>query len=163
MSIDGAVSAGVVLNDRRTVGAGSSAVITANESPSVAFTNGSGANQINQVYGANGTFSGTTATLNLNTGLSDSYGTNVTLVRFKSIFIQNTSASNNLVVGDAGSDPITTFLNGTGTITLPPGAFVRAATPDATGWVITPSTAMNLLLTGTSGQPYVIVVGGSTT
>lgn len=162
MSIDGNVAIAFSFNDRRTVSAGTSANLpTSPGAGNTTYSNGVGAGQVNQVYGAIRTLSGTTDVLNLATGLADSYGTNVTLARAKAIFILNTGADS-IVVG-AGTDPITTFLNSTGTITLPPGACFAAFTPDATGWVVTPSTAMNLLVTGTSGQTYTVAVAGGLT
>lgn len=163
MSINGTISLGFNLNDLRTVATGTEGSLPVNPLGVFAtYADGVGALQVNQAYGNLGTFSGTTAVLNLATGLSDAYGTNVTLARFKGILIQNTSAVDNIVVG-GGSDALSTFLNSTGTITLPPGAAFAAFTPDATGWVVTPSTAMNLLLTGTSGQTYTVAVAGGKT
>lgn len=162
MSIDGTVSFAFTFNDRRTVSTGTSAVLTTNpNNGAAAFTNGSGALGVNQVFGANRTLSGTTDVLDLLSGLTDSYGTSVALVRIKAIFILNTGTST-IVVG-AGTDPISTLLNSSGTLTLPPGAGFAAFTPDATGWAVTASTAMNLLITGTSGQTYEIAVAGATT
>lgn len=162
MSIDGSVAIAFTFNDRRTVSTGTSANLVTNPSGGTAsFSNGSAALQVSQVFGANRTLSGTTDTLNLNTGLADSYGTNVTLLRFKAIFVLNTGTSS-IVVG-GGTDALSTLLSATGTLTFPPGAGFAAFTPDATGWVVTPSTAMNLLITGTSGQTYQVSVAGSTT
>lgn len=161
MSIDGQVAFTFAMNDRRTVSTGTSANLPTNPTNAAAvFSNGVGALQANQVYGANRTFSGSTDTLDLLTGLTDSYGTNVTLARVKAIFVLNTGTSS-ITIG-AGTDPWATMLNSSGTITLPPGAGFCAFTPDATGWTTTASTGMNLNLTGTSGQTYEIAAAGGT-
>lgn len=159
-SIDGVVSTGFTANDRRSIGINSNTNIPVNAQPSVAFTNGSGAGQAQVLYQASRTFSGTTDSLNLGTGggLSDSYGTAVALTAIKAVYLYNTGTSS-ITVG-AGTNPITTMLNSTGTLTIPAGAFVVLATPDATGWVVTASTACNLNFTGTSGQTYQIAVLG---
>ena len=121
---------------------------------------GPGAGQAQVLYQANRTFSGTTDVLNFGSGggLSDSYGTTIALTAIKAIYINNTGTSS-ITVG-AGSNPIVTLLNSTGTLTLPSGAIHFDATPDATGWVVTATTACNLTFTGTSGQTYQIAVLG---
>jgi hypothetical protein len=162
MSIDGTVALSFVANDRRTVGLNSSANLPVNFVPSVVFTNGSGANQVNQLFQAQLTLASGSNNVDLNGSLSDSYGTSVVLVRVKAIAIQNNSASNSMVFGN-GTNPFNTLLSGTGTITLQPGAWFAAATPDATAWTVTASTADILKVTGTGTDPFTIVVLGSTT
>jgi type 1 fimbria pilin len=91
----------------------------------------------------------------------DSYGTALATVRMKGIYIKNTS-THTITVG-AGTTPVTTLLNSTGTLTLPAGAWFAAATPDATGWVVTPSTAMLINFTGTTTDTFqIVVLGGKT-
>ena len=158
-TIDGVVSIGFVGNDRRTVGINTNANLSANAQPSIAYSNGTGANQVQVLYQAVRTFSGTTDTLNLTSGLTDAYGTAVVLTAGKALLIQNNSATNTIVIG-AGTTPITSLLNSTGTITLNPGAFFCVADPTAAGWTITASTACNFNLTGTSGQTYTVIVMG---
>lgn len=159
MSIEGTVSLSFVANDRRTIGLNSNTNIPVNATPGVTYSNGSGAAQVATLFQAVRTFSGSTDVLDLNTGLTDSYGTAVALVRIKAIAIINNGTAA-ITIG-AGTDPITTLLNSTGTLTLPVGAWFAAATPDATGWVVTASTACNLQVSGTSGQTYEVVVLGS--
>lgn len=159
-SIDGVISGSFTANDRRTIGLNANTNIPVNAQPAITFTNGTGAGQAQVLYQATRTFSGSSDTLNLGGGggLFDSYGTAVALTSIKAIYINNTGTSS-IAVG-AGTNPITTWLNSTGTMTIPPGAFVTVATPDATGWVVTASTACNLNFTGTSGQAYQVVVLG---
>lgn len=160
MSINGTISGTFLANDLRTVGLNASANIPVNQQPSVSFTNGSGANQVNVLWQAARTFSGTTDNLNIYSGsLVDSYGTTLALTAVKAIFLQNTSATNNLVIGDAGSNPWSGLLSSTGTITLLPGDFLIAATPSSAGWPVG-SSSYNLLMTGTSGQTYSIALLG---
>lgn len=161
MAIDGSVSANFVANDRRTVGLSTTngVNIGCNVNPSVTFSDGVGAGQANVLYQFSGSFTGTTASLDLNGVLTDSYGSLVSLLRVKAIYIENTSATNTIVVG-AGTNPWATFLNATGTVTLRPGSWIMAATGDATGWAVTAATGDILLLTGTTGQPYKIAIMG---
>lgn len=162
MAIDATVGGSFVANDRRTVGLSQvlGVNIGCNVNPSVSYTDGVGANQANLLYQASTNFTGTTASLDLNGVLTDSYGSTVSMLRVKAIYIENPSATNNIVVG-AGTNPWITFLNATGTLTLRPGGFVLSAVPDATGWAVTAATGDILLLTGTSGQPYKIAILGA--
>ena len=89
----------------------------------------------------------------------DSYGTAVALTAGKALFIQNLSTTNTITIG-AGTDPITTLLNSTGTLTLNPGAWVLIGDPTAAGWGITASTACNFNIAGTNGQQYEAAILG---
>lgn len=161
MAIDGTISGSFQANDRRTVGLSTTngVNIGCNVNPATSFTDGVGALQANILYQLNGVFSGATASLDLNGVLTDSYGTTVTMLRVKALYIENTSATNNVVVG-AGTNPWATFLNAAGTMTLRPGSWIVAAAADATGWAVTAATGDILLLTGTAGQPYKIAILG---
>ena len=160
MSVDGNISATFQGDDRRTVGLNTNANIPCNQQPVTTYTNGSGANQANVLYQAAFTLSGSTETVNFYTGsFSDSYGTAMVLTGVKAIYIQNTSSTNNLVVGNAGTDPWGGVLSTTGTITLLPGDWIVMATPSAAGWPVT-STSCELLFTGTSGQTFSVALLG---
>lgn len=99
--------------------------------------------------------------------LTDVYGTALTFVRIKGIFISASSAnSNNVVVGAAASNQWATLLNATGTITLRPGATFAAmsGSADATGMAVTAGTG-DLLKVANSGAgssvSYDIVIIGA--
>jgi hypothetical protein len=68
MAIDGTVSGQFTANDRRTVGlsAALGVNIGVNVAPSTTFADGVGAGQANVLYQFGGTFSGTTASIDLN-------------------------------------------------------------------------------------------------
>lgn len=161
MSIDGTISATFNANDRRTVGINSSANLPVNAQPTITYTNGTAANQVQVLFQATRTFSGSTDTLNLGSGggLTDSYGTPVALTAGKAVFFQNLSTTNTITIG-GGTNPISTLLNSTGTLTLNPGAFVVIADPSAAGWAITATTACDFNVAGTSGQQYQFAVLG---
>lgn len=162
-TIDSVVSASFLANDRRTVGLNTNANLPVNAQPATTFTNGTGAGGVQVLYQATRTFSGSSDALNLGTGggLADSYGTAVALTSAKAIMFNNTGTSS-ITIG-AGSNPITTLLNSTGTLTLPAGAWAVFATPDATGWAITATTACNFNVSGTNGQTYQFIVLGNGT
>jgi hypothetical protein len=159
MSIDGTFGVSLTLNDRQAAGLAGIFNVPVTQVPSITVSNGTGAKQGTQLYGDVRTFSGTTDLVNL-TSLTDNHGNAIDFTTIKGIEVQNNSAGHSLVVGDAGSDPWATLFTATGTLTLPPGAFFAAGTPDATGWLVTASTAMNLLFTGTSGESYSLVLWG---
>lgn len=160
MSVSGLISGVFQGNDQRTIGLNSNANIPVNQQPSTTYTNGSGANQAQVLYQASITLSGTTESIDLNGGtFSDSYGTAIVLTGVKAIFIQNTSTTNNIVIGDAGSNPWAGLLNSTGTITLLPGDWIIVSTASAAGWPVS-STSKILLVTGTSGQTFAIALLG---
>lgn len=162
MSIDGTIVGQFQANDRRTVGLNASANIPVNAQPSTTFTNGTGANQAQVLFQQSYTLSGTTQTLDLFSGLTDSYGTAVVLTSVKALYIQNTGTSL-ITVGDAGSNPWNTFLGATSTLTLNPGDWIVTASPTAGGWAVGTSTNVNLLVTGTSGQTFSIAFLGTGT
>ena len=171
MSVTGTVSASFQGADIRTVGANSNANIPVNIQFATAFTTGTGALGVQVLFQQNYTLSGTTQTLDLFTGLADNYGTAVVLAVVKGIAIYNgsvvgnvyTPSLNSIVVGNAASNPWNTFLSSTGTLTFNAGDWIVAATPSATGWAVGTSTNVNLLVTGTSGQPFYVALLGTGT
>lgn len=162
MSVNGTITGTFNANDIRTVGLNSGANIPVNSTAATAFTNGTGALGVQVLYQTVQTFSGTTVTIDLFSGATDSYGTSMVLTAVKAIQIINTGL-NQIAIGNAGSNAWTSFITGTGTIILPPGGWLVAATPDATGWVVGTSTDVNLLFTGTSGQTFTFALLGNGT
>lgn len=161
MAVSGVVAGTFQINDQRTVGlsATNGINIGCNVTPSVSFSDGVGANQANVLYMFSGTFSGTTASIDLNGLLTDGYGTTVSLLRVKGLYIENLSTTNTIVIGN-GTNPWATLLGATHTLTLRPTSFIVTGTGDATGWAVTAATGDILLLTGTSGQAYKIAILG---
>lgn len=162
-TIDGTVSVQFTANDRRTVGVNTSANLPVNFQPSIAFTDGAGADQANVLYQGQISLSGGAYNLDLNGVLTDSYGTMVSLVRVKGILVKNNSTSNTMTFGAAGSNPWVGLLNSTGTFTLPAGAFALFATPDATGFTVVAGTGDILKVAGTGTDTFTVIVLGSST
>lgn len=160
--IDGTASVQFQINDRRTVGLNSGVNISINPTPSITFANGTGANSANQIYQATRSLSSGADSVDLNGALTDAYGTSVALVRVKGLYLKNTSTTNSMTFGADGSAPWSTLLNSTGTVTLPPGAFMLVVTPDATGWAVTATTADILKVAGTGTDSYQIAILGAT-
>lgn len=164
MSISGTVSANFDITDTRTnVGLpAASSRLGISRQPSITYSDGAAAAMFDRIYAAARTLSGSAEDLDLAGVLADVYGGTITAVRAKCIYIKNLSTTNNIVVGADGTNPWATLLNSTGTLTLPPGAWFVAATPDATGWAITAGTGDILQVAGTSGQSYEIGIGLAT-
>ena len=162
-TIDGVVSISFTANDRRTVGINTSANLPVNAQPGFTYTNGAGAGQAATLYQGSLTLTSGAASIDLNGVLTDSYGSTVSLVRVKAIFIQNNSASNTMTFGAAGSNPWIGLLNSTGTITLQPGDCFCAVSGSATGYVVVASTGDLLKVAGTGTDGFTLVILGSPT
>ena len=162
MSVNGTISATFNANDVRAVGLTTGANIPINNTASTVFINGTGGARAQVLFQLNGALSSGAYTLDLFTGSADSYGTALALTSVKAFQLVNTGATS-LVMGNAGSNPWNTFLNGTGTITLPAGAWIQAATPDATGWAVGTSTNVNILFTGTGTATFTFALLGTGT
>lgn len=164
MSLGGTVTQSVALYDEQTVGVNANAEKRpANINKGYTFTDGVGALQMNQLYQAKRTLGGSPDDLDLSgTALTDVYGVSVDLARIKSIYIENLSSSNTITIGNA-TNAVSTFLGATSTLVLRPGGSVNLIAPDATGYVVTASTADILRISGTSGDQYKIVIGGGKT
>ncbi|MEV8623406.1 hypothetical protein [Streptomyces sp. NPDC051079] len=100
--------------------------------------------------------------------LTDAFGTALTFVRVKGIFISAATAnSNNVVIGAAASNQWATLLNATGTITLRPGMTfaAMAGSADATGMAVTAGTGDLLKIAnsgaGTSVTYDIVIIGAS--
>ena len=159
MAIDGTVSATLQINDRRTVGLNTGANLPCRVTKSIAYADGAGANSANILYQANRALTAGADSVDLSGVLTDSYGSTVTSVRIKGLYVENTGVTD-LTFG-AGSNPFINLLNSTGTVTLKPGAFALFSTPDATGYAVTASTGDLLNFTGTGTSTYSIVVLGA--
>ncbi|MDX3019864.1 hypothetical protein [Streptomyces acidiscabies] len=130
------------------------AKVPASVSASAALGSGTGAGKADRVYQARRTLAASgTEDLDLAGVLLDAFGSAITFVRVKGLFIKAPAANtNNVIVGAAASNAWATLLNATGTITLRPGAAigVLAGTADAVGYAVTASTA-DLLKVANSG------------
>lgn len=100
--------------------------------------------------------------------LTDVYGTALTFVRIKGIFISASAAnSNNVIIGAAASNQWAGLLNTTGTLTLRPGATFAAVSgsTDATAMAVTAGTGDLLKVAnsgaGTSVTYDIVIIGAS--
>jgi hypothetical protein len=131
------------------------------------LTNGTGANQADRVWTDQRTVAASAnEDLDLTGTLVDVLGATLTLARVKVLYIAAAGTNtNNVVVGAAAANPWAGLLNGTGTLTLRPGAFFVAAAPGATGMAVTAGTGDLLRIAnsgaGTSVTYDIAVIGAS--
>lgn len=133
------------------------------------LSTGTAAGQADRVYQGRRTLAASTAEdLDLAGVLLDTFGSAITFVRVKGLYIAAAAANtNNVVIGAAGANSWATLLNATGTITLRPGAFVGVGTgvADAVCYGVTAATGDLLHIAnsgaGTSVQYDVVIIGAS--
>ena len=100
--------------------------------------------------------------------LLDGFGTALTFVRVKALYVAAAAANtNDVVIGGASGNQWATLLNTTGTVTLRPGASMMftAGVGDATGWAVTAGTGDLLQVENSAGGSTVdydiVIIGAS--
>jgi hypothetical protein len=117
------------------------------------FADGTGANQIKQVYTAQLTLAASAnQDLDLAGALSNALGQSITFTKIRAIVVRAAEANtNNVVVGGAPSNGfIGPFGAAAHTVAVPPGGLVALVAPNAAGWAVTASTG-DLLRVANSG------------
>jgi hypothetical protein len=119
------------------------------------FTDGTGDGQVTQVWMDLGKVSGGADTLDLD-GLTDFQGGSTsTCTKLKGILINNLSTTNNVTVG--GGDFTAFFSDATDILVIKPETCFLLLCRKGS-YTITASTGDGLLITGTSGQTYDIIL-----
>lgn len=135
----------------------------------MSLTGGTGAGKADKMWSDRRTLAASgTEDLDLAGVLTDITGAAITFARIKGLYIAADAANTNNVVVGAGTAPWIGLLGATHTVTLRPGAFFAVGTgaADATGYVVTPTTADILKITnsaGTTGVNYDVVIIGTST
>lgn len=128
----------------------------------IALTNGTGANQVNEFFDDVRTLTASSnETLNLNDGsLKDSFGASVVATAIKLIHIKNTSTTQTLTVGGATNPFLGPMGGTTPTQTIPPGQSLTWPNFTATGWAISGGVNDSLKIANSSGASaiYKIIV-----
>lgn len=134
---------------------------------SLGFSTGVGASQADKIFADQRTIAASgTDDLDLAGVLLDALGAVITMARIRALIVKAAAANTNNVVMGVGTNPITSILGGTTpTLTIRPGGLLVLAAPDATGYVVTASTADILRFAnsgaGTSVTYDVVIVGAS--
>ena len=156
-----------ILNNPLDLGVIATAALSLSQSS--AFTTGVGAGQVDKIFADTRTITASSNDdLDLAGVLIDALGSVITFARVKALVIRAAATNvNNVVVGGAAANPVTTILGGTTpTLTIRPGGSLVLVSPtDAIGYVITAATADILRITnggaGSSVVYDIVVIGAS--
>jgi hypothetical protein len=148
---------------------GATAALSLPYSSKTELGDGSGAGKADRMYAKTRTLTASsTEDLDLAAVLTDIFGTTLTFVRVKGLFVKAAKTNtNNVVVGAAATNQWATLLNTTGTVTLRPGTWFGACcdVTDATGYAVTAGVGDLLKVAnsagGTSVSYDIIVIGNS--
>lgn len=135
----------------------------------VTLATGTAAGQADTFYQDTGTLAASaTIDLDLAGSLANLIGGTSVYVRIKGLYVSAAAANtNNVIVGNAATNPWATLFSATGTVTLRPGAAAMfvAGSADATGWTVTAGTGDLLRLAnsaaGTSVDYTIGIIGCS--
>jgi hypothetical protein len=135
--------------------------------PSYNFTDGTGADQIRQVFTDTRTLAASaTEDLDLAGSLTNALGVSVVFTKIRGLLVRAAAANtNNVIVGGAAANQFATpFGAGTHTVTVRPGGLLLLVAGDATGYAVTAGTGDLLKIAnsgGTTGVTYDIVLLGT--
>ena len=122
-------------------------------SPNYTFSDGTGANQIKQVFSDTRTLAASAnEDLDLAGGLTNALGSAITFTRIRGLLIRAAAGNtNNVVVGGAASNQFATpFGAGTHTLSIRPGGLLLLVANDATGYPVTAGTGDLLRIANSS-------------
>jgi hypothetical protein len=139
-----------------------------NVTRTVALSDGTGADQADQSWHDQRTLASAAGEdLDLSGALLDAFGDTVSLARVKALFVENLSADNTLILGNAASHAWAGPLGGaTQTLRLRPGGVLLIVAADATAYPVSAGSADALRVTHggeTAGAlEYRVIVIGAT-
>jgi hypothetical protein len=130
------------------------------------LSNGTGADQANQIFTDERTISASgNEDLDLAGSLSDAFGNTITFSKLKAItVVASSDNTNNVQVTRPASNGVPLFMTAGDGISLTPGASFTAVFPDANGVAVTASTGDLLNIAnsaGGSGVTYTIILIGT--
>lgn len=151
------------------LGTPTAAAVNLSQKRDVSLASGTAAGQGDLLWSDQRTLSASASEdLDLAGVLADAFGSTVTFVRVKGLYVSAAAGNtNSVVVGAASSNAWATLLNAAGTVTLRPGGFFLAGTgvADATGWAVTAGTGDMLTVTNSSSGSSVtydiVIIGAS--
>lgn len=131
------------------------------------LTEGTGAGQANRVWHDQRTLAASaTENLDLAGTLNDPFGQPITFARIKLVYVQAAASNVNDVQVSRPASGVPLFLAASDGIVVRPGGVLLWAAPDATGVVVTPTSADLLAVTngaaGSSVTYDVLVIGAAT-
>lgn len=129
------------------------------------LADGTGANQVNQVFADQRTLGATTSEeIDLSGGLTDVYGNSIVFTKIKAIIVSAASANGgNIEVGGSATNGFDTWVGATGDyVVVPPGGALAVIAPNATGFAVTAATGDLLKINNTdsaSGTYNITLIG----
>lgn len=152
-----------LLSSSLDIGTGKHAVVYEDDT---AFTNGTGANQANEMFTDQRTISASSSEdLDLAGSLTNAFGDTITFTSVKAIIIKAAAGNTNDVeVGAASSNDFSTFFgDSSDKLVLKPGSVFCITNPNATGYAVTASTGDLLKIANSSSGSTVtydiIIIG----
>lgn len=136
--------------------------------PTYVFADGTGADQIKQVFADTRTISASSnEDLDLAGGLTNALGQSITFTKIRAIAIKaSPSNTNNVLVGGAASAQFASWVgDATDVVVVRPGGLLVLVAPDATGYAVTATSADLLRIANSAGSTsvsYDIVLLGTT-
>lgn len=128
-----------------------------------AWTSGTGANQMNQIWGDARTLAGgANEDLDLAGSLVDMFGATMTFTAVKYFAIKNTGTVT-ITVKPAASNGMATMIPGTLGVKIAAGGTLQINNPTADGYAVTAGTGDKINVTNDDGSvtaAYTIIVGG---
>lgn len=127
--------------------------------PSQVFSNGTGLDQITQIFSDQRTLAASaTEDLDLAGGLTNALGTTLTFTKIRGLIVRAAVANtNNVLVGGAATNQFVTPFGGTAhTVTVRPGGLLMLLAPDATGYAVTAGTGDLLKIANSSSGTSVL-------
>ena len=130
------------------------------------LTNGTGANQANQMFSDQRTLgSSGTEDLDMAGTLTNAFGATVTFTKIKAILVVASSANGDAIqVGPASANGLADLMGAAGDyVNVMPGGCFMVVAPDASGYAVTASTGDLLTVTnadGAASATYDIIVIG---
>lgn len=123
---------------------------------------GTGANQADLLCQKSGTVNSTGSNIDLSGVLTDDFGATMAFTEIVFLMIENTSATDTLVVGGAASNGfVSPFLAANDAVVLKPGGVFVVASGADPGYVVAAGTADQLkLAAGSASADYKMVVVG---
>lgn len=145
-----------------------SAVYSPKYNASYGLADGTGANQIKQIFSDTRTIAASgTDDLDLAGGLTNAFGASVTFTKIKALIVKASAANvNDVVVGGDGAAALASlFGDVTDTIRVKPGGLFCVVAPDNAGYAVTAGTADILQIANSgsgTGVTYDILILGVT-
>lgn len=155
-------------NYQKTTGISGSTALTyaPSLSYSLSLTSGTATGQVDLLYAGTRTLAAsTTEDLDLAGGLTDVFGTTLTFVKVKHIYVAAASGNtNNVVMGGAAANQFVGFFGAAAhTLAILPGQCVRFSHP-TTGWTVTAGTGDLLKFANSgagTGVTYDLLIAGT--